>query len=266
MVDLLEALGWRSEPIGSIRFVALLTASTLAILAAAYAVSAAISVPVVLVQALIWLGWLIWLGAIFPGNSRRDAESPCERPYRRAFMREILLGISVAFSQFLRPAVTGIAVDGSLSDPDVGSMLGVPLLVSGGVLIAAGAAVLGVARVLFVYEYVDGEQLVVRSGIYRFLRHPLFLGGVLLSLGLALLTGGEAAVELAILNAAVLPLYIRLEDRRCSRVLGREYVDYSLAVGSVVPHLRSWITSVAQLQDLAGRIDPRIGRMRVRRR
>lgn len=266
MADLLTALGWRPRPTGPIRFVALLSVPTLAFLVAANVASAAISVSVVLVQALVWLVWLFWLGAVFPRHSRRDAERPCALPYRRAFRREILLGISVAFSQFLRPAVSGIAFDGSVTEPDIGSVLGVPVLLAGGALIAAGAGALGVARVLFVYEYVEGERMVVRSGIYRFLRHPLFLGGVLLSFGLALLTGGETAVELAILNACVLPAYIRLEDRRCSLVLGREYVDYSLAVGSVMPRRRWLITSVAQLQDLAGRIDPRIGRARVRRR
>jgi protein-S-isoprenylcysteine O-methyltransferase Ste14 len=265
MTELLDALGWRFGRTDSILFVALLGVSTTVALIAAFVVAAALSISLLVVQALIWAIWLIWLGAIFPRTSRRDAERPCEWPYRRAFLREILVGISVAFSQFLRPAVAGIAIDGGL-DSGAGALIGVPLLLAGVACIAAGASTLGLARTLFVHEYVPRERRVVKAGIYHFVRHPLFIGGVVVSLGLAFSVGDTLPLELAILNALVLPAYIRLEDRRCYTVLGREYVDYSLAVGGVVSRWRSWITSVAQLHHLAGRIDPRVGRARVKRR
>jgi protein-S-isoprenylcysteine O-methyltransferase Ste14 len=267
MAELLGALGWQANLRDRIRLIVLAGTPTVGLLIAGLAVAAVTSVSIVLVQVAIWLAWLAWLGIVFPRNSRRDAERPCEWPYRRAFMREILLGISVAFSQFLRPAVAGFLFDGGSIAPDDALAVGATLLLAGGTAVAVGVSTLGVARTLFVHEYVPRKQPVVRAGIYRFVRHPLFLGGALVSLGLAVCTGNPTAIGLGLLNACVLPVYIRLEDRRCCAVLGREYVDYSVAVGSVVPRRRrSVITSVAQLREAAGRIEPIAGRAAVTKR
>ncbi|MDX6609420.1 MAG: methanethiol S-methyltransferase [Solirubrobacterales bacterium] len=264
MAELLGALGWRTSLRDRARLIALAATSTTAILIAGLVL--AVVVPIVLVQAAIWAAWLVWLGMVFPRNSRRDLAAPCELPYKRAFMREILLGISVAFSQFLRPVVAGLVLDGGSLAPDDALAIGVALLLGGGTAIAIGVSALGVARTLFVHEYVPGQRYVVRSGIYRYVRHPLFLGGALVSLGLAICSGNQTAVELGLVSACVLPVYIRLEDRRCCAVLGREYVDYSIAVGSLVPRRRSAIRPVAHLHQAAGRIEPMAGRAAVTRR
>lgn len=259
MADLLEALGWRLNPGYVIRLLALIGTTTMTILLAGLALANAASISIVLIQAVIWAAWLIWLGIVFPRNWRRDSGTPCELPYRRAFMREILLGISVAFSQFLRPAVAGLIAHGeSIASPET-LAIGASLLLAGGAMVAVGVSTLGVARTLFVHEYIPSKQQVVKAGIYRFLRHPLFIGGALVSLGLAICSGDQAAIELGLINACVAPAYARLEDRRCCRILGREYVDYSAAVGGVVPR-RSAISPAAQLHQAAGRIEPIAGR------
>jgi protein-S-isoprenylcysteine O-methyltransferase Ste14 len=265
MVELLGALGWRANFRGRLRLIALAGIPTVLLLVAGLALAAVFSLPMVLVQAAIWAAWLFWLGIVFPLNSRRDAELPCRWSYRRAFSREILLGISVAFSQFLRPVLAGIVEGGPIASNQLLGV-GATLSIAGASAIVIGVSVLGVARTLFVHEYAPGEQQVVEAGIYRFVRHPLFLGGALASLGLAICTGSAIAVELGFLNACVLPIYVRLEDRRCCAVLGREYVDYSIAVGSVVPRRRVAIRPVAQLHHAAGRIEPIAGRAAVSKR
>ncbi len=265
MAELLEALGGRMSPRHCLGLAALVGATTTTILAAALAFADATSVSIVWVQAAIWVVWLAWLGIVFPRNGRRDSETPCALPYRRAFMREILLGISVAFSQFLRPVATGL-LDGVPADSADALAIGTVLLLAGGAMVTVGVSALGVARTLFVHEYVPGDRRVVKSGIYRFVRHPLFLGGALVSLGLAVCTGDRTAIELGFLNACICPLYVQLEDRRCFAILGREYVDYSVAVGGVVPRRRSAIRPVARLHHAAGRIEPIAGRADVTRR
>lgn len=262
MAELLGALGWRGNLRDQLRLIALAGIPTALLLVAGLALANMASLPVVLVQAAIWTAWLLWLGIVFPRNSRRDSELPCELPYRRAFVREILLGISVAFSQFLRPGLAGVVGGGPVATGDM-LALGATLLVAGGTAIAIGVSALGVARTLFVHEYVPGKRQVVRTGIYRFVRHPLFLGGALVSLGLAICTGSQTAVELGLLNVCVLPIYVRLEDRRCCAVLGRDYFDYSVAVGSVVPRRRAAIEPVAHLHHAVGKIEPIAGRAAV---
>jgi protein-S-isoprenylcysteine O-methyltransferase Ste14 len=266
MAELLEALGWRMRPADCVRLIALIGAVTTAILVAGLALVAATPISIFIVQAGIWAIWLLWLGIVFPRNGRRDAESPVPHPYRRAFRREILFGISVAFSQFLRPTVAGAVLHESATAPAEALAIGIPLLVAGITLTTVGVSALGVARTLFVHEYVAGKREVVRTSIYRFVRHPLFIGGAMTSLGLAICTGDRVAIELGILNALVCPLYVLFEDRRCCEVLGREYSDYSVSVGGVIPRRRSAIKPVAQLHHAAGRIEPIAGRAPVTRR
>src|SRR6187200_1391581 len=110
MAELLEALGWRTRPTDCVRLIVLIGTVTTAILVAGLALAVATPVSIFLVQAVIWAAWLLWLGVVFIRNGRRDAESPVPFPYRRAFGREILLGISIVFSQFLRPTVAGAVV------------------------------------------------------------------------------------------------------------------------------------------------------------
>ncbi|HVQ59136.1 MAG TPA: methyltransferase [Solirubrobacterales bacterium] len=266
VTELFEALGWRTGAARYLRLVALIAATTGACVAAALAVAEATSISVVLLQALIWVAWLFWLGVVFPRNRRRDMASPGAYPYRRAFFREILLGISVAFSQFLRPAAAGL-LEGGISLPPASALLiGVSLLAGGAAMIAVGVSALGVSRTLFVHEYVLGRREVVRAGIYRFVRHPLFIGGALVSLGLAICTGAAVAIEAGLVNALACPLYARLEDRRCIAILGDEYLDYSADVGGVVPRRRSAIRPAAQLRHAAGSTEPIAGRAQVSKR
>ena len=245
MAELVEALGWRVGFASEVLLLAMIGGATFVLLVVGTAAAAVGPAAIILVQVCIWVIWLGWLGQAFPRNAGRDTLSPCPLPYRRAFTREILFGIAVAFSQMLRPAFYGILASGvppsgwNPAPPLV--MVGVPLAVLGVTVVALGVSTLGMARTLFVYEYVASARRVTVEGIYRILRHPLFLGGTAVSAGLAALTGNPVAIVLALVNVGVVPIYVRLEDRRCCTVLGRPYVDYRAAVGGLVPRRRSLI-------------------------
>jgi protein-S-isoprenylcysteine O-methyltransferase Ste14 len=245
MTELVEALGWRVSFASQVFLLAMIGAATLLLLVVGTAAGVAGPAAVIFVQVCIWMLWLGWLGQAFPKNAERDALSPCQLPYRRAFTREILFGIAVAFSQMLRPAFYGLLESSvppsgwSPAPPLI--VVGVPLAVLGVTVIALGVSTLGMARTLFVYEYVSSARMVTVEGIYRILRHPLFLGGTAVSAGLAALTGNPVAIALALINVGIVPIYARLEDRRCCTVLGRPYVDYRATVGGMVPRRRSLI-------------------------
>ncbi len=245
MTELVEALGWRVSFASEMLLLAMIAGATFVLLILGTAAAAAGPVAVIVVQVCIWILWLAWLGQAFPRNAERDALAPCALPYRRAFTREILFGIAVAFSQMLRPAFYGLLASGVPPEGWVPApplvVVGVPLAVLGLTVIAFGVSTLGMARTLFVYEYVTSARRVTVAGIYRILRHPLFLGGTAVSAGLAALTGNPVAIALALINIAVVPIYVRLEDRRCCTVLGRPYADYRATVGGMVPRRRSLI-------------------------
>jgi protein-S-isoprenylcysteine O-methyltransferase Ste14 len=245
MTELVEALGWRVSFASEVLLLAMIGGATSLLLVIGTAAAFVGPLAVIFVQVCIWMVWLGWLGQAFPKNAERDALTPCPLPYRRAFTREILFGIAVAFSQMLRPAFYGLLASGV--PPDAWSpepplvVIGVPLAVLGVGVIALGVSTLGMARTLFVYEYVASGRRLTVEGIYRILRHPLFLGGTAVSAGLAVVTGDPIAIGLALINVGVVPIYARLEDRRCCTVLGRPYADYRATVGGMVPRRRSVI-------------------------
>ncbi|HET7445094.1 MAG TPA: methyltransferase [Solirubrobacterales bacterium] len=266
MTDLVKALGWETGWRGSAHVLALLAGATLGLLLAGFVASALVGASPVLVQAAIWAGWLLWLGAVFPRNATWDASHPCAFPYRRAFTREILLGVGVAFSQILRPALIGVAEAGAATTSLAYLLAGGALVLGGFATIALGVSALGVARTLFVFEYVRGQRSILNAGIYRFLRHPLFLGGTTTSLGLAVCTADRTAIALGLLNACVVPFYVWLEDRRCCTILGPDYGAYRASVGGMVPRRRAAISASASRRQPSGRAGPITERSRVSRR
>lgn len=241
MTDLLTALDVKANAIGGVGLIAVLGGATVLFLGVGLVLVELVGVPVVLLQCAIWAVWLVWLGIVFPSHRRRDEAVPCAFPYRRAFAREILVGVAVAFSQLLRPALSGILTDGRDLPTIPYAIVGLTLAVAGVAIVYLGVAALGVARTLFVHEYIPDNKPVTVVGVFRFLRHPLFLGGSMASLGLALCTGSQAALALGLLNLCVIPLYVQLEDRRCCAALGKQYVDYRATVGAVIPRRRSAI-------------------------
>lgn len=177
--DILSELGVEPRGRGLVWLVAVFAAATLAVLTSEEAVIRAIGLPAIVLQFAVWSGWLVWLGYWFPRHRRQTlAKGP--GGYRRAFYRDILPGVAVSFSQLSRPAWIGL-LDSHLrlrwSD-----LLGAGLILVGLAVICWACRSIGIARVLFVYEYREGESWLVSRGSYRWIRHPLFVAGVLMSL------------------------------------------------------------------------------------
>jgi protein-S-isoprenylcysteine O-methyltransferase Ste14 len=238
MTELLLALGSRPSSTSALRFVAAVLSATACMLLAGIALTELLGVPAAVVQGGAWLLWLTWLGAVFPRDRLVPILTRCPYPYRLAFARELLPGIGCNFALLLRPAVHGLLASEMHRSTPPTLLLGGALALAGAALIGAGIHAIGVARTFFVYEYVEHRGTPVIRGIYRSIRHPLFLGGITISMGLAIAVGDPGAIALAAINVCVLPAYVLLEDRRCSKVMGDPYSRYRTVSGAVVP--RSW--------------------------
>ena len=82
---------------------------------------------------------------------------------------------------------------------------------------------------------VEGQH-VVRSGPYRWIRHPAYAGDLLFAFGLGLAIGSwvAAVAALAIAFAGHLPR-IRVEEAELTRTLGVEYTEYAESTARLVP-------------------------------
>ena len=111
--------------------------------------------------------------------------------------------------------------------------------VVGGVLVVCGVAVIGAGF----YEFRSIARLtgtrqdeVIDTGVYRFSRHPQYLGIILTLVGLAVIVDSAAAVLLSLALTATFLVYLPVEERYVSRAFGSAYEEYR----ERVPMLLGW--------------------------
>jgi protein-S-isoprenylcysteine O-methyltransferase Ste14 len=192
---------------------------------------------------IVWLGWTWWHSVSF-GRHRRKYLETAPIPYRRAFFLDLIPGLTLSFSQMLRPALNGDNIgSGHLFLENAINWLGL-MRVTVGVLVCVGAALLfasawralGTARVGFVPEFVDMKSFVpVRTGPYDRVRHPLFWSGIIGSCGLAIIYGTPVALLIAGVNVGYGFVYNVLEDRRLCLVFGSRYEEYARTLPHIIP-------------------------------
>lgn len=87
---------------------------------------------------------------------------------------------------------------------------------------------------------VPTEHLVV-SGLYRFVRNPMYLGvGTALAGEVLLFWNRHMVIELAV-AAALMDIFVRFyEEPKLMRTFGNEYRAYRQNVGRWVPRIRPW--------------------------
>jgi protein-S-isoprenylcysteine O-methyltransferase Ste14 len=94
--------------------------------------------------------------------------------------------------------------------------------------LAGGAvALIGEGLRLWASGHLEKEREVTRSGPYRFVRHPLYLGSAIMGAGFAVaaLTWTTAAIVAAYLSVT-LPAAIRTEEAGLDERFGGEYAAY----------------------------------------
>jgi protein-S-isoprenylcysteine O-methyltransferase Ste14 len=75
----------------------------------------------------------------------------------------------------------------------------------------------------------DRGQQVVRAGPYRFVRHPMYVGVILMGFSIAMMLGSMWALALGAVIAALMVVRTALEDRTLRRELPG-YEEYATTV------------------------------------
>jgi protein-S-isoprenylcysteine O-methyltransferase Ste14 len=122
-----------------------------------------------------------------------------------------------------------------------------PIHILGGLLLAAGLAVIAHALLRFVVEGVGTpspalppERLVV-GGAYRYVRNPMYVATAAALVGQALLLSQPILLVAAAAFTVALGTFVRLrEEPRLARRFGAEYDAYRRAVPGWRPRLRPW--------------------------
>ncbi len=135
--------------------------------------------------------------------------------------------------RFLPYIVAGLAIVALREPPLVGFVLGVPPIVA------------GVALRSFAAGHLVKNDALATTGPYAHLRHPLYLGTLMVATGFALLVGGLLSL---VVLAAVWPWFAlqyfprkdRVECARLAALHGEVFERYRAAVPALWPRLRPW--------------------------
>lgn len=104
--------------------------------------------------------------------------------------------------------------------------LGIGIMIAGSIICAVAIYQLG--RYFTVVVAVRPDQSVIQNGLYGLVRHPSYLGQILVYLGLGIAFTNW--LSLPILLACILPGYvyrIGIEERTLSERLGSAYTEYA---------------------------------------
>lgn len=114
--------------------------------------------------------------------------------------------------------------------------LGLTLLVMG--IAVRGAAIWTLGKYFTGTVIIKRDHRLIRTGLYRYLRHPSYAGALLAHLGLGLSFANWFSLSLSSIPYFVAAFYrMRVEDKALRETFGAEYVDYSKATKRLIPKL-----------------------------
>jgi protein-S-isoprenylcysteine O-methyltransferase len=82
---------------------------------------------------------------------------------------------------------------------------------------------------------IQPEHRVVQSGIYRYLRHPAYTGGLLILLAYGILFGHWVSFAFMTLSFAGIIRRIFIEEEALQQSLGEEYLEYMKRTWRLIP-------------------------------
>ncbi len=126
-----------------------------------------------------------------------------------------------------------------ITSPDYLNLL---LFLPGVVLTGLGVAIaIAAANVLNVSTIADmrsdRKDILMTSGIYAYIRHPLYLAAILLFCGLALIYPFFKVITFSVSFCCYVLIGAYLEERKLILQYGKEYLEYRKKAGYMIPKL-----------------------------
>ncbi len=81
------------------------------------------------------------------------------------------------------------------------------------------------------------EHRLVKDGLYKHIRHPLYLGEILRNLGFAVIFSSVYGTLIVLLASIFLLFRIELEEKMLIAVFGEEYKEYKRKTKRLIPYL-----------------------------
>jgi protein-S-isoprenylcysteine O-methyltransferase Ste14 len=174
---------------------------------------------------------LLWILIEYPYLSRhrikpaRDWDRHSAKLWDAANLIEPI-GMLIGFTSIGR-FQTGTNIIGSV---------GLTLLMAG--IIIRWTAIRTLGKYFTSTVLIKNDHRLIRTGLYRHLRHPAYAGALLAHLGLGLSFSNWFSLGFSSIPYLVAALYrMRVEERALKEAFGAEYLDYSKTVKRLIPRL-----------------------------
>ena len=80
---------------------------------------------------------------------------------------------------------------------------------------------------------------IINTGVFRIVRHPIYLGAILFYLGATLITMSIASAAFWLVIIGVYIVICRYEERILTEAFGNDYLEYKKKSGMLFPKLRT---------------------------
>ncbi len=179
---------------------------------------------------LLWGIWLFYW--VLSAAGRPRGERQADGLGRFAYQLPIFLAGILMFGPRLGPEFLGARF---MPETVAAEAVGTALVVLGLLITVVARVHLGVhwnGRVA-----IGAYHRLVRSGPYRFVRHPIYSGALLALFGTTLAFGDWRSVPAFVIIALALWYKLRREERRMAERFKAAYVAYRAKVAAIVPLL-----------------------------
>lgn len=178
-----------------------------------------------LVIAVIWVASEILLNRLF--RSSQSDKTHADRQSLRIIWITVMIALPLA--HFL-----SVQLNWPLSDSPGVHKTGLVLIVAG--MVFRFIAIYTLGRFFTVDVAIRADHKIVRRGVYRYLRHPSYLGLLISFFGNALAFNSWAAVLIGFLPVLVVFIYrMKVEEELLVSNFGQEYLDYKKETWRLIP-------------------------------
>jgi protein-S-isoprenylcysteine O-methyltransferase Ste14 len=115
-------------------------------------------------------------------------------------------------------------------------LLGISLAIMTAGLVIRWTAILTLGSFFNTRVAIHQDHRLIRTGLYRLVRHPSYSGLLLVFLGLGLSLGNWLSVAVVVIPFFAVLLYrIRVEESSLVEALGQDYVEYCKTTKRLLP-------------------------------
>lgn len=175
--------------------------------------------------AVIWVASEIFLNRMF--RSSQSDKTQADKQSLRIIWITIMIALPLA--HFL-----SLQLSWPISASSGVHITGLVLIVAG--MLFRFMAIYTLGRYFTVDVAIRADHKIVRAGIYRYLRHPSYLGLLISFIGNALAFNSWAAVLIGFLPVLIVFLYrIKIEEELLVSNFRQEYLDYKKGTWRLIP-------------------------------